>query len=162
MWNSFVFVCCRTAKIWKNKHYTFKHLWSNAINLIFLLHDHDLHFRFQMFKICEIRFLMFCRIAAVLSTSTVAELFTSVAAVLSTLTAAASCTLASNLIYPQIQCNTISADCQLRLEVLNICYINKKTRCYRHHERPPRQSDCANSLTRDMAQELWLRYDKAS
>ena len=53
---SFSYVFCRKLKLWKNQQYTFQHLRSNgASSPVFLLHDLDLHFRFQMFKICEIR-----------------------------------------------------------------------------------------------------------
>ena len=39
----------------KNQKYTFKHLQSNSASLVYLLHELDLHFKFQMLKICEIR-----------------------------------------------------------------------------------------------------------
>ena len=59
MWNSFVFVCCLTAKIMnKIKQYIFKHLQSNDVSPVFLLPDLDIPFWFKMFKICE--FVRFC------------------------------------------------------------------------------------------------------
>ena len=37
------------------QQYTLKFLQLNCVSPVFLLHDLDLHFRFQMLKICEIR-----------------------------------------------------------------------------------------------------------
>ena len=39
----------------KIQQYTFKDLQSNNVSPVFLLSNFDLHFRFKMFKICEIR-----------------------------------------------------------------------------------------------------------
>ena len=38
----------------RNHHYTYEHLQSNGISPIFLHRELDLHYRFQMFKICAI------------------------------------------------------------------------------------------------------------
>ena len=54
--NLFVVVYCQLDKIMKkNKQYTFRHLRSNGVKSHFILRDIYLYFRFQMFKMCEIR-----------------------------------------------------------------------------------------------------------
>ena len=53
------FVCFRKLpereNFEKNQQYTSKHLRSNAISALFLFSDLDRHFRYQMFKIFEMR-----------------------------------------------------------------------------------------------------------
>ena len=43
------------AIIMKMQQLTLEHLRSNAVSPVFLLRELDLHFLFQMLKICEIR-----------------------------------------------------------------------------------------------------------
>ena len=53
-----MFKICETRSCYnygKNQQYTFTHMRSNAVSLVFLLCDLDLDFRLQMFKICQIR-----------------------------------------------------------------------------------------------------------
>ena len=54
-------------KLRKKNQYTFKHLAIERCKLFCLVCDLDLHFQFQMLKICENRLFSCCRIAKIIT-----------------------------------------------------------------------------------------------